>query len=216
MMKKMLVGGLILAVVGFAAVHTVDAKKKKSKSMGMEPVKLGQKLDMADMDMMKNGAMKNMDKYMGSKEAMMKELPMAMKSKQMSSVANGKKLFNSTDLSANGQTCASCHPGGGTTGGMAQTPMKSAVTGKPYNLPVPSLVGAAATFPKFKVPNDKVVGLREMDNNCIMMFLGAKPLPVGSAEAIDLAAYVTTLSEGEPVEPGKMPEMMKKMMSGGM
>ena len=205
-----------MVAVSFAAVHTVDARKQKTKSMGMEPVKLGQELDMNDMEMMKNGAMKNMDKYMGSKDAMMKELPTAMQSKQMGSTANGKKLFNSTSLSTNGQSCASCHPGGGTTGGMAQTPMKSAVTGKPYDLPVASLVGAAATFPKFKVPNDKVVGLREMNNNCIMMFLSAKPLPVGSNEAIDLSAYVTSLSEGEPVEPGKMPEMMKKMMNGGM
>jgi len=201
-MKKLVVSGLVLLAVVVAGQTVLAAKKPK----------MGEKLDAADMQMMKNGAMKNMDKYMGSMDAMMKKLPAAMMEKQMGSAERGKKLFNSTKLSSNGQTCNSCHPGGGTTGGMVQTPMKSELTGKPYDLPVPSLVGAAATFPKFKVPNDRVVALREMNSNCTMMFLGAKPLPVDSQEAIDLAVYVTSLSKGEEVDPGKMPEMMKKMM----
>ena len=204
MMKKLLVSGLVL----LATVAAVEA------AAGTKKVKMGQKLDQADMEMMKNGPMKNMDKYMGSMDAMMTELPKAMMTKQESSSERGKKLFNSAKLSANGMTCNSCHPGGGTTGGSVQTPMKSELTGKPYDLPVPSLVGAAATFPKFKVPNDRVIALREMNNNCTMMFLSAKPLPVNSQEAIDLAAYVTSLSTGEEVDPGKMPEMMKKMMGG--
>ena len=204
MIKKLLVSGLVL-LAAVAAVETIGATKK---------AKMGQKLDQADMEMMKKGPMKNMDKYMGSKDAMMTELPKAMMTKQEGSEENGKKLFNSAKLSTNGQTCNSCHPGGGTTGGMVQTPMKSELTGKPYDLPVPSLVGAAATYPKFKVPNDRVIALREMNNNCTMMFLGAKPLPIDSQESIDLAAYVTSLSKGEEVDPGKMPEMMKKMMGG--
>ena len=203
-MRKILVSGLVLLVV-VAAVHTVGAERK---------AKMGQKLDQADMEMMQQGPMKNMDKYMGSKDAMMTALPKAMMMKQEGSAEKGRKLFNSTKLSTNGQTCNSCHPGGGTTGGMVQTPMNSELTGKPYDLPVPSLVGAAATFPKFKVPNDRVIGLREMNNNCTMMFLAAKPLPTKSQESIDLAAYVTSLSKGEEVDPGKMPEMMKKMMGG--
>jgi len=201
-MKKSVVTVLVLLLV-VLAVHSFGAEKE---------AKLGQKLEAADMEMMKNGAMKNMDKYMGSRDAMMNILPKAMMSKQKASAEEGKKLFNSTMLSANGQTCNSCHPGGGTTGGTVETPMKSELTGKAYELPVPSLVGAAATFPKFKVPNDRVIGLREMHNNCTMMFLAAKPLPLGSQESMNLAAYVTSLSKGEEVDPGKMPEMMKKMM----
>ena len=42
------------------------------------------------------------------------------------------------------------------------------------------------------------------------------PLPLDRAASRALGAYLTTLSAGEPVEPGKMPEMMKKMMEGGM
>lgn len=201
-MKKLTVG-MLLAVLVLIVAGAAQSEEK---------AKLGQKLDKKDMEMMKNGAMKNMDKYMGSQEAMMQVLPKAMMGSQQGTVEKGKELFNSTKLSTNGQSCNSCHPGGGTTGGMVQTPMKSELTGKPYDLPVPSLVGAAATFPKFKVPNGRVVGLREMNNNCVMMFLGAKPLPLGSEEAIALADYVTTLSKGEEVDPGKIPEMMQKMM----
>jgi len=176
---------------------------------------VGKPLTEQNMMMMKNGAMKNMDKYMGSKEAMMQELPQAMMSKQKKQVAYGKELFVSTKLGTNGQSCSSCHPGGGTTGGTVNTPMKSELTGKPYELPVPSLIGAAATFPKFKVPNDRVISVQEMSNNCIMMFMAAQPLPLDSAQSQALLTYLTSLSEGDPVEPGKMPEMMKKMMESG-
>ncbi len=179
-----------------------------------QDVELGRPLDMGDKEMMKNGAMKNMDKYMGSEEAMMNKLPKAMMKSQEEAVKNGKELFNSTKVGANGQSCNSCHPGGGTSGGTVQTPMKSELTGKPYDLPVPSLVGAAATFPKFKVPNDRVITIQEMSNNCIMMFMGAKGLPVTSTESKDLTAYLTSLSKGEEMDPGAMPEMMKKMMGG--
>ncbi len=162
--------------------------------------------------MMKNGAMKNMDKYMGSPEAMMSVLPKAMMTSQASTAEHGKALFNDTALGTNGQSCNSCHPGGGTTGGTVKTPMASEVTGKPYELPVPSLVGAAASFPKFKVPNDRVITVQEMSNNCIMMFMAAQPLDVSSSESVALGSYLTHLSEGEAVEPGKMPERMKMMM----
>ena len=185
------------------------------QAFGQGKAKLGEPLTAGDMEMMKNGAMKNMDKYMGSREAMMKELPKAVMSAQEQSGKRGEKLFNNTKLGTNGQSCNSCHPGGGTSGGTVNTPMKSAVTGKPYELPVPSLVGAAATFPKFKVPNDRVITVQEMTNNCIMMFMAAKPLGLMSPEMVDLTAYVHSLSTGEAVEPGRMPEMMKKMMEGG-
>ena len=125
----------------------------------------------------------------------------------------GKELFESkTALSVKNMACDSCHPGGTTTGGEVETPMPSEVTGKPYKLPVPSLVGSAATFPKFKIPNDEVMTIGQISNNCTMMFLGSKPLDLSSKEAFYLTAYLTSLSEGKTVETGKMPEMMKKIM----
>ncbi|MFQ5719074.1 MAG: c-type cytochrome [Acidobacteriota bacterium] len=219
--KSLMVGGLVL--IGAALlISGPQAKKKKKKSAApaakgmMAPAfHPGTPLSPAQMDMMKSGAMKNMDKYMGNMEAMRTKLPQAMMSKQKAAIARGKELFNDTKLSTNGRACATCHPGGATTGGTVTTPMKSELTGKPYELPVPSLAGAAATFPKFKVPNDRVITLPEMDNNCIMMFMGAQPMPLQSDESRALASYITTLSDGEAIEVGKVPEMMKKMMSMG-
>ncbi len=169
---------------------------------------LNEPLTDADKQMMKNGAMKNMDRIMHGMgpQGMMEYLAAA----QQTSMANGKRLFSNTGLSTNNRSCATCHPGGGTTGGEVETPMPSEATGKPYKLPVPSLIGAAATFPKFKVPNDKVITLAMMNNNCKMMFLGSRPLALDSAEARDLAAYVASLSNEERVDVGKMPRMMMK------
>ena len=111
----------------------------------------------------------------------------------MMTLAFGEGLFKEASLGTNGQTCTSCHPGGGTTGGEAQVPMTD------MRLPVPSLVGAAATFPKFKVPNNRVITLSQMNNNCIKMFMQGKPLELNSKEAIALSMYVTSLSNGEQV-----------------
>lgn len=167
-------------------------------------------LDARDKEMMKNMAMRNMDKYMANMEAM-QQLPARIKEVQDASIARGKALFESQSaLSTNSMACASCHPGGGTTGGEVETPMPSEVTGQPYMLPVPSLVGSAATFPKFKIPNDAVITIGDMSNNCIMMFMMAKPLDPGSREFKDLSAYLTTLSEGTEIEVGKMPAMMMR------
>lgn len=197
---------IFVVVLALSVVFVIGAQEKKHTP---KPLNMDQKM------MMKNGAMKNMDKYMGSMEAMTKKLPMALKQSQEATLKWGEKLFNDTKaLGTNGQACASCHPGGGTTGGEVETPMPSELTGKPYKLPVPTLVGAAATFPKFKVPNDQVIDLTDMENNCIMMFMAAQPMAKNSKEARALTAYVASLSNNDKVAVGAMPEMMKKMMMG--
>lgn len=61
---------------------------------------------------------------------------------------------------------------------------------------IPDLHSSAATYPKFKVPNDAVITLTEMNNNCIVMFQMGKPLALGSQESRDLAAYVTYWRSG--------------------
>jgi len=113
-------------------------------------------------------------------------------------LAWGKDLFNNTDLGKNGQSCNSCHPGGASSGGEARIPKK--MGHGPYALPIPSLVGASSRFPKYKVPNGKVISLQQMDNNCIRMFMNGKRLPLDSPESIALAAYVTSLSKGEDID----------------
>ncbi|MEE9271614.1 MAG: hypothetical protein V3V49_15300, partial [Candidatus Krumholzibacteria bacterium] len=120
-----------------------------------------------------------------------------MKQKQMAMMNDGRQLFRDASLGKNGQSCESCHPGGGTTGGEAQIPMRD------YRIPIPTLVGASARFPKYKVPNDRVITLAQMNNNCIRMFLDGKELELDSREAIALSMYISSLSNGESVQIGQ-------------
>lgn len=114
-------------------------------------------------------------------------------------LAHGKRLFVSAELgeATKGVSCESCHPNGGTTGGAAQVPMTE------YQMPIPALVGAGATFPKYKVPNDAVITLKHMNNNCNKMFMGGKGLALDGPEAVALEAYVKSLSNGESFVAGK-------------
>ncbi|MFQ5512330.1 MAG: hypothetical protein ACE5EO_10840 [Candidatus Krumholzibacteriia bacterium] len=141
------------------------------------------------------GAMVNMDKVM--KDMTPSERAEHMKRKQMAMLDDGKRLFRDPGIGKNGQSCESCHPGGSTTGGEAQIPMRD------YRIPIPTLVGASARFPKYKVPNDRVVTLAQMNNNCIRMFMDGKGLELNSREAIALSMYISSLSNGESVQIGQ-------------
>jgi cytochrome c len=129
-------------------------------------------------------AMQNMQRIMGgmSESDRMQYVTNA----ERDSLRRGEDLFSSTTLGTNGQACASCHPRGGTTGG--QQDMMPGM-----RMPIPDLHGVAQTFPKFKVPNDAVITLAEMNNNCLVMFQRGTPLALNSPEARDLAAYVSSL-----------------------
>lgn len=151
-------------------------------------------------------AMENMAKVM--LDMKMADRPMYMMKQQEQALVRGKALYNDAKVGRNGQTCNSCHPGGGTTGGEAEIGMKGRFPMNP-KLPIPTLVGAAASFPKYKVPNDAVVTLETMNNNCIKMFLMGDGLDLNTQQARDLATYVSSLSNGEEVAVGRM-EMMKK------
>ncbi len=139
-------------------------------------------------------ALANIDRAMGDMEATKKR---AM-AKQAEVLRLGKELYNDTELGTNGQSCNSCHPGGGTTGGEAEIAKK--MGHGPYKLPIPSLVGASARFPKYKIPTDEVITLAQMDNNCIRMFLAGKRLPLNSPESFYLATYVSSLSNGDDIQ----------------
>lgn len=145
----------------------------------------------ASIEAMIGKAMENMEKFMMLSATDQKRY---VKDAQQQSLEHGQSLFQSADLSTNGFTCATCHPKDKTTGG--KVPM-----GK-MEAPIPTLVGVAATFPKFKIPNDGVITLADMDNNCIVMFLKGQPLATNSTDARDLAAYVTSLSQNARLTPG--------------
>ena len=141
-------------------------------------------------------ALANIDKAMGD----MKAARMNAMKKQAEGVRFGKELFYDSELGSNGSSCNSCHPSGVTTGGEAEIAKKMGYG--PYIIPIPSLIGASARFPKFKVPNDNVMTLAQMNNNCIRMFLKGKRLPLDSPESFNLAAYVSSLSDGDEVQVG--------------
>lgn len=149
-------------------------------------------------------ALANIDKgmkMMGDMEAMMKHVMMI----QQESLESGKALYNNATLSGatRGISCNGCHPDGGTTGGEAEIPAMMGYPG--WKMPIPSLVGAAARFPKFKVPNASVISLAQMNNNCLMMFVGGKArLPLNGSDSHALNLYVHSLSEGTEIAPGKM------------
>jgi len=106
-------------------------------------------------------------------------------------IEKGEALFNDTKLGKTGTSCNSCHPGGGTTGGQMM------------GMEIPTLKGAAATFPKYKKPAKRVITLSQMNNMCIEMIMEGKPLKLGSDEAVALVAYVTSLSNGVKVQVGE-------------
>lgn len=105
-------------------------------------------------------------------------------------IEKGKALFNNTKLGKTGTSCNSCHPGGGTSGGQVM------------GMEIPTLKGAAATFPKYKSLAKRVITLSQMDNMFIEMIMKGKPLELGSDEAVSLAAYVTSLSNGVKIKVG--------------
>ncbi len=183
---------VVAAVV--LTVTTIGLHAQEKKKMEL-PEKLQNELMMS---------MENMAKVMLDME--MQDRPKYMMKRQEESFKNGKGLFNKP-LGRNAQTCNSCHPGGGTSGGEAEVAMKGRFPMNP-KLPIPTLVGAGASFPKYKIPNDAVITLEQMDNNCIKMFMMGDGLDLMSTDARDLAAYVASLSDGEEVAVGKM-QMMK-------
>ena len=121
------------------------------------------------------------------------------------SVKAGKKMFNDTKLGHNtsGQSCATCHSGGGSVGGTA--PMKW--KGMEMQVAIPTLKGAAVNFPAVRGPMKVVTDLMGMNNMCLMTFLKGRPLNKNSHQAVDLEAYVASLSKGKRYNPGGKPNL---------
>lgn len=148
------------------------------------------------------------------KVKMMQEMMMTMKPDTLeASVKRGEKLFNDTELGENttGQSCNSCHPNGGTIGGASEMTWK----GQSMKVAIPTLKGAAASFPKAIGPMKVVEDVMGQNNMCIMTFLKGRPLDKNSQEAVDLAAYVTSLSKGVKIHPGAA-KIVSKPVPGAM
>ena len=82
-------------------------------------------------------------------------------------------------------TCAACHTDGGKSEGTA-----------PSGAHLPSLIGAAAKYPKFKGKKQAVYTLERQIVHCVRSGIMGKPPGYNSPEMIDLVAYLTQLSKG--------------------
>ncbi len=82
-------------------------------------------------------------------------------------------------------SCAACHTDGGIPVGVT-----------PSGAHIPSLVGAAAQFPKFKPKNHAVYTLERQIAHCVRTGVMGKPPAYDSPEMVDLVVYLTALSKG--------------------
>jgi thiosulfate dehydrogenase len=110
-------------------------------------------------------------------------------------VQNGKQLFMTATFGGNGMSCNSCHKAGGTTSGQL-----------PNGKSIPSLGNAAAIFPRFNKRLGVVLTLQDQVHNCVAGALEGTPPSHDSKEMVALISYLTSLSQGKPVNMGGKPE----------
>ena len=82
------------------------------------------------------------------------------------------------------RTCETCHFNGGRAAGKL-----------PNGEAVPSLIGAAAAFPRFAPRLQSMITLSQQLDRCIAGGLEGKPPAFGSAKMVDLETYITSLSK---------------------
>lgn len=103
------------------------------------------------------------------------------------SVRRGRALALATPESLPGVVrsslrCTSCHLDAGT---------------RPDVMP---WVGVVARFPQYRSRSGRVIGIEDRIRGCFARSLNADPVPAhGSAEVVDIAAYLTWLSRGTPI-----------------
>jgi len=123
--------------------------------------------------------LENLNRFMKLSEA---ERMQIMRQGESDAMTRGRALFNDPKLGNSGLTCAACHPDGGTAGGR--------IGMGEHEIAIPSLIGVANRYPRFKPLNGRVITQTEMQNNCLVMFLQGEPLGSGTHEAADLTYYV--------------------------
>lgn len=110
-------------------------------------------------------------------------------------IAQGKQLFTHPSFGGNGKDCQSCHLSGGTTAGKL-----------PNGKEIPSLNNAAAIFPRYSAKRHKVIQLSDQVRGCIDKAIQGKPPAYGSVKLNALVSYVTSLSQGKPIDMGGKPQ----------
>ncbi len=82
-------------------------------------------------------------------------------------------------------SCAACHTGGGLTEGVT-----------PSGAHLPSLIGAASNYPKFKAKKHAVYTLERQIVHCVRAGIMGQSPGYDSPEMVDLVVYLTALSKG--------------------
>jgi thiosulfate dehydrogenase len=110
-------------------------------------------------------------------------------------VARGADAFAHEKFGGKGRVCESCHLGGGLLPGR-----------RPDGVAIPSLANAAAVFPRISGDDGhSVMTLSDQVRACVAGAIGGTPPAYASDELNSLVAYVTSLSQGKPIEMGGSP-----------
>jgi len=110
-------------------------------------------------------------------------------------IARGKDHFLHSTFAGRGRVCETCHLGGGMRQGQL-----------PDGRPIPSLLNAAAIFPRISEDDQKLITLADQIRTCIGGALNGNAPAYGSDELNSLVAYVTSLSQGKPIDMGADPK----------
>ncbi len=156
------------------------------------------------------------DPYLSDAEVakLMKAMQNSAPDTMEASLERGKKLYHDPTLGNGpaGQSCASCHEGGGSIGGAATTEVikPGGFVFRP-KLSIPTLKGAAVSFPKPRGPRRGfMVNLPAMNNMCISAFNKGQWIDQNTQASVDLANYIAAFSKGKKWKPGA-----KKILPAG-
>ena len=116
-------------------------------------------------------------------------------------VKNGARIFNTDSFGSHEQsfhgrhtTCSSCHIDGGRIMGRL-----------PNGKRIPSLINAAAIFPRYSPKLHKVITLETQIRHCVRNGLLGHPPAYGSQTMADLVSYLGSLAHGQRVMIGGKP-----------
>ncbi len=109
-------------------------------------------------------------------------------------VAKGARLFATATFDGNGRTCETCHQNGGKTPGQIG------------DRKLPSLLNAAAIFPRFSRGAGQVVTLEGQLQTCVRGGLGGTPPQLGSPDLVALTAYLGSIANGQQIKIGGEPK----------
>jgi thiosulfate dehydrogenase len=109
-------------------------------------------------------------------------------------VATGAHLFATATFGGNGRTCETCHKDGGKAPGQLG------------DRKLPSLLNAAAIYPRFSPDAGKVITLEGQLRACIRGGLAGTPPELGSPDLVAITAYLGSIAKGQRVEVGGAPK----------